>query len=637
MALMGVRDLTWGFDHPPLLEKINLQIEVGERVCLLGRNGEGKSSLLKLMAGELQPDAGEVWRQQGVRVGLLEQEVPAIAEGSAAEPSLFDIVAEGLGQPGRALVAYHRLCHLAPDQETGEIRRERDSLQHQLEQDDGWAQQRRVESVLSQTKLNPEAPFASLSAGMKRRTLFARALVKNPDILLLDEPTNHLDIEAILWLEDFLRKQVKTLLFVTHDRAFLRQVANRIIELDRGRTVSYACDYASYLKRREEDIAAEAKQNARFDKKLSQEEAWIRQGIKARRTRNEGRVRALEKMRAAYRERRSKSGDVRLRVQEAERTGKLVIEARHLSFSHPARPIVADLSTVIMRGDKVGLMGPNGVGKTTLIKLLLKELAPDAGSVHHGSHLEVVYFDQLRAQLDENKTVQENIGEGNDFIEFDGRRRHTISYLQDFLFSPQRCRTPVYVLSGGEKNRLMLAKLLTRPANVLILDEPTNDLDVETLELLEEVLLDYRGTLLLVSHDRAFLNHVVTRTLVFEGEGRVTAYAGGYDDWLIQRPRSQTEKAPTDRKPVAKPKSPQPGGKRTKRTFTEEHELTELPAQIEALEAEQQTLYDTMSAEDFYQQGKGAMAKAKQRLEDLEATIAKIYARWEALEALDPH
>jgi ATP-binding cassette subfamily F protein uup len=634
---MGVRDLTWGFDHPPLLEKINLQIEVGERVCLLGRNGEGKSSLLKLLAGELQPDAGEVWRQQGVRVGLLEQEVPASAEGSAAEHSLFDIVAEGLGRPGRALVAYHRLCHLAPEQETSEIRRERDALQHQLEQGDGWAQQRRVESVLSQTKLDPEAPFASLSAGMKRRTLFARALVKDPDLLLLDEPTNHLDIEAILWLEDFLRKQVKTLLFVTHDRAFLRKVANRIIELDRGRTFSYACDYATYLKRREEDLAAEVKQNARFDKKLSQEEAWIRQGIKARRTRNEGRVRALEKMRAAYRERRSKSGNVRLRVQEAERTGKLVIQTRNLSFAHPERPIVADLSTVIMRGDKVGLMGPNGVGKTTLIKLLLKALAPDAGSVRHGTHLEVVYFDQLRAQLDENKTVQENIGEGNDFIEFDGQRRHTISYLQDFLFSPQRCRTPVYVLSGGEKNRLMLAKLLTRPANVLILDEPTNDLDVETLELLEEVLLDYSGTLLLVSHDRAFLNHVVTRTLVFEGEGQVTAYAGGYDDWLAQRPKPPASMAPAERKPVAKPKSIKVSAKRTKRTFTEEHELAELPAQLEALEAEQQALFDAMSAESFYQQEKGAITAAKQRLEDLEAAIAKVYARWETLEALDPH
>jgi ATP-binding cassette subfamily F protein uup len=629
MALIGMRDVTWGFDQPPLLERVNLQIEAGERVCLVGRNGEGKSSLLKLLTGEIQPDAGEIWRQQGVRVALLQQEVPQNTEGS-----LFDVVAEGLGSAGEALVAYHRLCHLPAAQATPETHRRREALQHELEAGDGWAQQRRVESVLSLTKLDPETPFASLSAGMKRRALFARALVKRPEVLLLDEPTNHLDIEAICWLEDFIQKQVKTLLFVTHDRAFLRKVANRIIELDRGRTVSYACDYPTYLQRREDDLAAEAKERARFDKKLSQEEAWIRQGIKARRTRNEGRVRALMKMRASYRQRRHQNGNVRLQVQEAERTGKLVIEARGISFAHGDRPIVDDLSTLIMRGDKVGLVGPNGVGKTTLIRLLLKEIEPQAGSVRHGTHLEVAYFDQLRAQLDEEKTVQENIGGGNDFVTIDGRRRHTISYLQDFLFSPQRCRTPVYVLSGGEKNRLMLAKLLTRPANVLILDEPTNDLDIETLELLEEVLLDYRGTLLLVSHDRAFLNNVVTRTLVFEGEGRVTAYAGGYDDWLTQRPRPRAETPPA-RKP-AKPRPRKPAVKRTKRTFTEEHELAALPAKIEALEAEQEVLYTTMADGDFYQRERALIAEVKQRLEKVAAEIAETYARWEELEALDP-
>jgi ATP-binding cassette subfamily F protein uup len=630
MALIGMREVTWGFDQPPLLEKINLQIDAGERVCLVGRNGEGKSSLLKLLAGEIQPDAGEIWRRQGVRVALLEQEVPQGDDGT-----LFDVVATGLGPAGEALVAYHRLCHLPAAQETPETRRRRERLQHELEAGDGWGQQRRVESTLSLTKLDPETPFADLSAGMKRRTLLARALVTRPDLLLLDEPTNHLDIEAILWLEEFIRKQVKTVLFVTHDRAFLEKVAGRIIELDRGRAVSYACDYPTYLKRRGNDLAAEAKERARFDKKLGQEEAWIRQGIKARRTRNEGRVRALMKMRAAYRERRHQSGNARLQVQEAERTGKLVIEARDIRFAHTDRPIVHKLSTLIMRGDKVGLMGPNGVGKTTLIRLLLKEIEPDAGRVRHGTRLEVAYFDQLRAQLDEEKTVQENIGEGNDFVIIDGRRRHTISYLQDFLFSPQRCRTPAYVLSGGEKNRLMLAKLLTRPANLLVLDEPTNDLDVETLELLEEVLLAYRGTLLLVSHDRAFLNNVVTRTLVFEGEGRVTPYAGGYDDWLAQRPRPQAE-APPAQKPAPLPKPDRPQGKRTRRTFTEEHELAQLPARIEALEAEQEALYNTMAAEDFYQRERAVITEAKQRLEDVEAEIAAAYTRWEELEALDP-
>jgi ATP-binding cassette subfamily F protein uup len=630
MALIGMREVTWGFDHPPLLEKINLQIDAGERVCLVGRNGEGKSSLLKLLVGEIQPDAGEVWRQQGVQVALLKQEVPQQAEGT-----LFDVVAEGLGPPGAALVAYHRLCHLSAAQETPEIRRRRDALQNELEVGDGWAQQRQVESVLSLTKLDPETPFASLSAGMKRRTLFARALVKRPDILLLDEPTNHLDIEAILWLEEFIRKEVKTVLFVTHDRAFLQKIAGRILELDRGRAVSYSCNYHTYLRRREDDLAAEAKERARFDKKLNQEEAWIRQGVKARRTRNEGRVRALMKMRAAYRERRRQSGNVRLQVQEAERTGKLVIAAREIGFAHGERPIVDNLTTLIMRGDKVGLMGPNGVGKTTLIRLLLKEIEPKAGSVRHGTHLEVAYFDQLRAQLEEKKTVQENIGEGNDFVTIGGQRRHTISYLQDFLFSPQRCRTPVYVLSGGEKNRLMLAKLLTRPANLLVLDEPTNDLDVETLELLEEVLLDYQGTLLLVSHDRAFLNNVVTRTLVFEGEGRVTAYAGGYDDWLAQRPRQQID-APAAPKPMPAPNPRKAAAKRNKRSFTEEHELAALPAKIDTLEAQQQSLYDTMSQEGFYQQPKDVIADVKIRLDTLETEIAAAYARWEFLETLDP-
>ncbi|MDJ0783822.1 MAG: ATP-binding cassette domain-containing protein, partial [Desulfosarcinaceae bacterium] len=447
-----MRDLTWGFDHPPLLEKINLQIDPGERVCLLGRNGAGKSTLLKLLAGHLAPDSGEIWRQQGLRLALLQQEVPL-----AVDRNLFDFVAEGLGSAGEALVAYHRLCHLPEEAQNAETDRRREALQLVLEKGDGWSQQRRVESVLSQTGLEAERPFDSLSAGMKRRALLARALVTAPELLLLDEPTNHMDIEAILWLEEFLHKRVPSLLFVTHDRAFLKKIASRIIELDRGRAISYACDYATYLKRREDDLAAEAKERERFDKKLSQEEAWIRQGIRARRTRNEGRVRALEKMRAAYRERRRNGGSVRLHVQAAERSGKLVIEARGIGFAHGGRSIVRDLSTVIMRGDKVGLIGPNGIGKTTLIKLLLKEVAPHTGSVRHGTHLEVAYFDQLRTQLAEEKTVQENIGGGNDYVEIAGRRRHTISYLQDFLFSPQRSRTPVYVLSGGEKNRLMLA------------------------------------------------------------------------------------------------------------------------------------------------------------------------------------
>ena len=538
MALIGMRNVCWGFGEPPLLENVTFQIEKGERVCLVGRNGVGKSSLLKLLGGEMLPDSGDVWRRQGISVAALEQDVPAGFDGT-----IFDVVAEGLGQTGRALAEHSRISRDPEIRDNSRLAKRRDELQHMLDTDGGWELSTRVENILSRTRLDPENRFADLSAGLKRRVLFARALVCKPDLLLLDEPTNHLDIDTIIWMEEFIQRHVKTLLFITHDRAFLKKIASRIMELDRGRLVSYDCDYATYLKRKQAALEIEETQNGVFDKKLSQEEAWIRKGIKARRTRNEGRVRSLQKMRAAYRARRRQIGNVRLQVQEAERTGKLVIEARAVSFSYGQTPIVQDFSTVIMRGDKVGIIGPNGVGKTTLLKILLKEASPETGSVRHGTNLQVVYFDQLRAQLDEQKTVRENIAAGNDFIIFNGEKRHVISHLQDFLFSPERCRTPVGVLSGGEKNRLLLAKLFTKPANVLVLDEPTNDLDAETLELLEELIFEYRGTLLLVSHDRAFLNNSVTSTIVFEGNGQVVEYAGGYDDWLSQRPQGTAEAA----------------------------------------------------------------------------------------------
>ena len=628
MAIIGMRDMCWGFGGPPLLENITVQIEKGERVCLVGRNGVGKSSMLKLFSGELLPDSGTVWRQQGITVAALEQDVPPGFDGT-----IFEVVAEGLGETGRALAEHNRINRNSETHVATGPAKTRDKLQHRLESGDGWMLLNQIENVLSRTRLNPEDKFAGLSAGMKRRTLFARALACKPDLLLLDEPTNHLDIDTIIWMEAFILRYVKTLLFVTHDRAFLKNIAGRMMELDRGRLVSYSCNYTTYLKRRQAALDAGEKQNYVFDKKLSQEEAWIRKGIKARRTRNEGRVRSLEKMRAAYQARRGKIGNVRLQAQEAERTGKLVIEAKEVSFSFQQTPIVRDLSTVIMRGDKVGIIGPNGVGKTTLLRILLKEISPEAGSVRHGTHLQVAYFDQLRAQLDEQKTVQQNIAEGNDFIIFNDQKRHVISHLQDFLFSPDRCRTPVYVLSGGERNRLMLAKLFARPANVLVLDEPTNDLDAETLELLEELLLEYRGTLLLVSHDRAFLNNVVTSTIVFEADGQVTEYAGGYDDWLIQKPKRKEPPAPPKNGSKNIRQKPMPH-KPSKLGYMQERELKDLPQKIDALESGRKELFEVMSDPLFYKKSKGEIARVKAHLDRVENEIETAYLRWEKLEEM---
>ena len=624
MALLRLRDVSLGFGGPPLLSQVQLQIEAGERICLVGRNGAGKSTLMKIIAGELQPDSGTLERTQNLRVTRLSQEVPQGLQGS-----IFDVVAGGLGDVGQLLHRYHDLgLRLAEDGDAA-LLGELEQVQHELEAADGWQLQQRVETVLSRLQLDADLSFDDLSGGLKRRVLLARALVDQPDLLLLDEPTNHLDIDSITWLEEFLLGFRGALLFVTHDRMFLQRLATRILDLERGRLTDWPCDYRSYLERKQALLDAEEKLNADFDKKLAQEEVWIRQGIKARRTRNEGRVRALEAMRQERQARQARLGNVHMQAQEAERSGKLVVEAENVSYRYDEQWIVRDFSTIIQRGDRIGIIGPNGVGKTTLLRLLLGQLAPTAGRIHLGTRLEIAYFDQLRAQLEEEKSVLDNLAGGREKITVNGADRHVISYLQDFLFAPERARTPVKALSGGERNRLLLARLFAKPSNLLVLDEPTNDLDAETLDLLEERLLDYQGTLLLVSHDRAFLDQVVTSSLVFEGKGQVREYVGGYSDWLRQR---VTAAPAAITRPAAKSaQTPPPTAKPRKRSYKEQRELEELPKRIEALEAEQEALHARLADPALYQEG-DQVGSIQARLAELEGELKRAYDRWDALE-----
>jgi ATP-binding cassette subfamily F protein uup len=610
MALISLQEVSLGFGGPLLLEKVNLQIESGERVGLLGRNGVGKSTLLKLVNGDFPPDRGTIARQQNLRVAYLPQEVPQEVTGSVA-----NIVASGLES---------MLAEVDEDHDGNE-----------------WQRQLQVQQVLSRMQLDPAAPFEVLSAGLKRRVILARGLVRNPDLLLLDEPTNHLDLDAIDWLEDFLKRWGGTLLFVTHDRVFLQHLTTRIVELDRGQLLDWNCDYPTFLQRQEARLKAEEAQNATFDKKLAQEEQWIRQGIEARRTRNEGRARALKRLREIRRERREQAGKVRMQIQADKRSGKLVIEAENVSHAFGGQPVVRDFSVTIQRGDKVGIIGPNGSGKTTLLRLLMGELVPQQGEIRHGTNIEIAYFDQLRAQLDENKSVLENVGQGRDTITINGKARNLIGYLEDFLFTRERVRAPISALSGGERNRLLLARLFAQPANLLVLDEPTNDLDLETLEVLEDLLLDYSGTLLLVSHDRAFLNNLATSTLILDGSGQVTETIGGYDDWqtqaeqperLVSKPIKPVSTTPTESSTTAMSAPRKLTYKEQRALEAQQRELAELPHQIEALEAEQHRLSAAMSAPAFYQRDSSEIAQAVQQLKELEEALAAAYQRWEELE-----
>ncbi|PKN97365.1 MAG: ABC transporter ATP-binding protein [Chloroflexi bacterium HGW-Chloroflexi-4] len=605
MALISLQNVSLGFGGPLLLEEVNLQIEAGEWIGLLGRNGMGKSTLMKLINGDILPKSGQVARQQNVRTAYMPQEVPLGMTGI-----VHDIVSSGFDSKEKSV-------------------------------DEHWQRQLQVDQVISRMGLDGEASFDTLSAGLKRRVLLARGLVNNPDLLLLDEPTNHLDIDSIAWLEDFLVRWGGTLFFVTHDRQFLQRIAHRIVELDRGRLFDWNCDYSTFVKRKDAMLENEAEHNVLFDKILAQEEAWIRRGIEARRTRNEGRVRALKRLRELRSERREGAGKAKIQLQEVKRSGRLVIEAEKLSYSYDDKPIIKNFSTIIQRGDKVGIIGPNGSGKTTLMRLLMGELAPNNGLVELGTNLEVAYFDQLRSQLDESKSVLDNVGQGRDTIMINGRSRNLMGYLEDFLFSKERLQAPITALSGGERNRLLLARLFAKSTNLLIMDEPTNDLDIDTLEILEDLLLDYSGTLLLVSHDREFLNNLVTSTIALDGQGNAVEYVGGYDDWIRQSQAAQ--------KPISSGKMTKPGAynpkpdvkvdsnrklsyKEQKALEAQQQELAELPARIEALEEEQALIGKRMADASFYQGDADDIAKTAARLKEIEEELIQAYQRWEEMD-----
>jgi len=592
MSILSLKDVNIAFGGPLILESVNLQVEAGERICIVGRNGEGKSTLMKLISGDLKPDSGEVWVRPHTRIARLNQEVPGDIHGSVHE-----VISEGL------------IANAT----------------------DAWQSDHLVDKLIQQMELDGQSTFSLLSAGMKRRVLLARQLAGDPDLLLLDEPTNHLDIPSIQWLETFLQRYKKTLIFITHDRVFLQALSKRILEVDRGRLSDWDCDYRNYLTRKEALLENEAKENALFDKRLAEEEVWVRRGIKARRKRSQARIRKLKDMREERRNRRLQKGTANLQLQEAEASGKIVMRAKNVSFNYDDTSIIQDFSATILRGDRIGVIGPNGAGKSTLIQLLLGKLFPQSGDISHGVRLQTVFFEQLRGQLNDEESVQESIGEGKDMIEINGGKRHVISYLQDFLFTPEQARSPVSTLSGGERNRLLLARMFTRPSNLLIMDEPTNDLDIETLELLEEKLMEYPGTLILVSHDREFLDNVVTSTFAFEGNGFVKEYVGGYTDWLRQT-KVKVPEPEVKEKPAAKSERNQT--KSRKLSNKERAELEALPKKLEELEAEQESIYAQLGDPNFYQSRAAEAAELQKRLDAIKVEMEQAFERWEELESL---
>jgi ATP-binding cassette subfamily F protein uup len=632
MALISISDVSLALGGPLLFDNISLQVESGERVALLGRNGVGKTTLMKVIAGQMKVDKGEIGYQKGIKVTHLPQEVPGDITGP-----VYDVVLSGLPERVKLLGDFHHLHHKLETASTPQLLTQLDKLQEEMDRTNGWETERHIEDVIARMKLDPESLFEELSGGQKRKALLARALVRQPEVLLLDEPTNHLDTESIEWLEGFLKEYPGTIFFVTHDRMFMTRLSTKIVELDRGRLHSWSCDYPTFLDRKKLALHVEAMEWEQFDKKLAQEEVWIRQGIKARRTRNEGRVRALEQLREEKKAQRQVLGKVRMKAQEADRSGQIVTKADDVNVSFGGKPVLRDFSTRIMRGDKIGIIGANGTGKTTLLRTLLGKLTPDSGVVTLGTNLEISYYDQLREQLDEERSVAENIAGETDTVLVDGRPRHIMGYLQEFLFSPDRARVKVKVLSGGERNRLLLARLFTKTSNLLIMDEPTNDLDVETLELLEELLIGYAGTLLLVSHDRAFLNNVVTSTIVLEGDGVIYEHPGGYDDWILRRkdkaedteappPKSEKEKPQEQAAPAVKSAKPK------KLTIKEQKELASFPAIIEALEAEQAQIVERMASPNFHMKDHKKIMDTKARMAAIAEELAKTYERWENIE-----
>lgn len=633
MSLIRLRNINVSFGGPSILESVSLSIDAGERLCLLGRNGTGKSTLLKVIAGEVKVESGELEYKQSLKLAVLDQQPRLDITGT-----IFDVVAMGLGDNAKLLQDYHHALHDFTENSNDQTIAELARAQDQVDINDAWQLNQQVEEVLSRMQLDGDDDYLAQSGGMKRRVLLAKALVIKPDILLLDEPTNHLDLNAITWLEEQLLSYNGALMFITHDRSFMRKLSTRIIELDRGSLTSYPGNYDTYLQRKEDALHAEEVSNAHFDKRMAQEEVWIRQGIKARRTRNEGRVRALEKMRVESSERRKQVGKVKMNVAQADSSGKIVAAAENVTFDYDGKAIIKGLTTTILRGDKVGIIGPNGAGKTTLLRLLLGDLKPTSGVIVNGTKQEIAYFDQLRAQLDEKATVIDNLSQGREFVEINGATKHVIGYLQDFLFAPERARSPVSMLSGGERNRLLLAKLFSKPSNILVMDEPTNDLDIETLELLEELVMEYKGTVLLVSHDREFVNNVVTSTLVFEEDARVNEYVGGYDDWLKQsdaRKASLNKKDDTATKTNGNTGSSVQAEKKAptkKLSYKDQRELDGLPAQIEIFEEEVESLQNLMAEESFYKQEQNEIKKIQQQLVESQEKLSHCYTRWEELE-----